>query len=171
MHLYFFWGIFHLGKNNLQGFYPFEKCMLLLYFIYILMTLSCKTEIAMLTPDTQETEFTQFVSCIFSLGKSCCRSTDLWLGGSKSCSIDLILFLFLFVFFRGCLTQEKIVAACAKQFIIIADDRSETKFHGFLTSIPALFLTVHFHLINLKSEAGMFYELICKDCKTLVKYS
>ena len=24
---------------------------------------------------------------------------------------------------RGCLTQEKIVASCAKQFVIIADDR------------------------------------------------
>ena len=26
-------------------------------------------------------------------------------------------------FFRGCLTQEKIVASCAETFVVIADDR------------------------------------------------
>ena len=33
------------------------------------MTLSCKTEIGMLTPDTQETEFTQFVLAFSLQGK------------------------------------------------------------------------------------------------------
>ena len=30
---------------------------------------------------------------------------------------------FFLSLFRGCLTQEKIVASCAEQFIIVADDR------------------------------------------------
>ncbi|XP_020628184.1 ribose-5-phosphate isomerase-like [Orbicella faveolata] len=42
----------------------------------------------------------------------------------------------------GCLTQEKIVASCAKQFIIIADDRKDSKQLGDGVSQLVLYLVV-----------------------------
>ena len=48
--------------------------------------------------------------------------------------------------FRGCLAQEKIVASCAKQFIIVADDRY------------MLMFSEDFNSLAVKSDIMYYYQ-------------
>ncbi|KAJ7336681.1 hypothetical protein OS493_011903 [Desmophyllum pertusum] len=54
----------------------------------------------------------------------------------------------------GCLTQEKIVASCAKQFVIIADDRKDSKQLGdaFKKGIPVEVIPMSYVPVMRKME-------------------
>jgi len=67
----------------------------------------------------------------------------------------------------GCQTQEKIVAACAKKFVVIADDRKDSKYLGqqWTKGVPIEVVPLAYHPVSKKIESTLGGKAVLRMAK------